>query len=94
MRYRVLTVGTDVSLLATREALLRSRGYDSLIATLQDFDEKLQSGRFDLVIFSVTLSHEDKRYIQAKLPAGTRPLVLEALVWPEELLRIVAEALG
>ena len=82
-----------MSLLATRQALLRSRGYDSLIATLEDFDEKLRSGRFDLVIFSVTLSQEEKRRIQAKLPAGTRTLVLETLVWPEELLNLVAGAL-
>jgi hypothetical protein len=82
-----------MGLLATRQALLVSRGYDSLIATLKDLDEKLLSGKFDLVIFSVTLSQEDKRHIQAKLPAGTRSLELEALVWPEELLRIVAEAL-
>jgi hypothetical protein len=93
MRYRVLTVGTDVSLLTTRQALLVSRGYDSLIATLHDFDEKLLSDRFDLVILSAMLSHEEKRHIQAKLPAGTRSLVLEALVWPADLLRIVAEAL-
>jgi hypothetical protein len=93
MRYRVLTVGTDVNLLTTRQALLVSRGYDSLIATLGDIDVKLLSGKFDLVIFSVTLSQEEKRRIQAKLPAGTRPLVLETLVWPEELLRMVAEAL-
>ena len=82
-----------MGLLATRQALLVSRGYDSLIATLKDLDEKLLSGKFELVIFSVTLSQEDKRHIQAKLPAGTRSLELEALVWPEELLRIVAEAL-
>ena len=93
MRYRVLTVGTDASLLSTRQALLRSRGYDSLIATLEDFDEKLRSGKFDLIVFSVTLSQEEKRHIQVKLPDGTRMLELEALVWPEELLRIVAETL-
>ena len=94
MQYRVLTVGIDVDLLTTRQALLTSRGYDSLIATPKDVDEKLHSGRFDLVILSVMLSQEEKRLIQAKLPAGTRPLVLETLVWPEELLRRVAEALG
>ena len=82
-----------MSLLSTRQALLRSRGYDSLIATLQDFDEKLRSGKFDLIVFSVTLSQEEKHHIQAKLPDSTRLLELEALVWPEELLRIVAEAL-
>jgi hypothetical protein len=74
--------------------VLTSHGYESLIATPRDVDEKLQSGRFDLVIISVTLSQEEKSRIQAKLPAGTRALVLEALVWPDELLRRVAEALG
>jgi DNA-binding response OmpR family regulator len=94
MRYRVLTVGIDVDLLTVRQALLASRGYDSLIATPEDVDEKLHSGRFDLVILSVMLSQEEKRHIQAKLPTGTRPLVLETLVWPDELLRMIAEALG
>jgi DNA-binding response OmpR family regulator len=94
MRYRVLTVGTDVSLLTTRQALLVSRGYDSLIATLHDFDEKLLSDRFDLVILSAMLSQEEKRRIQAQLPADTRALVLESLVWPNELLHMLAEALG
>ena len=94
MRYRILTVGIDVDLLSTRQALLTSRGYDSLIATPRDVDEKLQSGRFNLVILSVMLSHEEKRHILAMMPAGTRPLLLEKLVRPEELLRMVAEALG
>jgi DNA-binding response OmpR family regulator len=93
MRYRVLTVGTDVTLLTTRQALLVSRGYDSLIAAPGDVDEKLHSGKFDLVILSAMLSEEEKRHIQAKLPAGTRPLVLETFVWPNELLRMVAAAL-
>jgi hypothetical protein len=94
MRYRVLTVGIDVGLLETRQALLISRGYDSLIGTPADVDEKLQSGRFDLVILSVMLGQEEKRRIQTELPAGTRALVLETLVWPEELLRMVDEALA
>jgi hypothetical protein len=94
MRYRVLTVGIDMDLLTVRQALLVSRGYDSQITTPWDIDEKLQFGRFDLVIISVMLSQEEKRQIQAKLPAGTRQLVLKTLVWPEELLIMVAEALG
>jgi hypothetical protein len=64
------------------------------LATPRDVDEKLRSGRFDLVILSVTLREEEKRHILAKLPAGARPLTLETLVWPNELLRMVAEALG
>jgi DNA-binding response OmpR family regulator len=90
----VLSVGIDPGLLKTRQALLASRGYDSVIATPEDVDEKLHSGTFDLVILSVMLSQQDKHLIQAKLPASTRLLVLETLVWPNELLRLVAEALG
>ena len=76
-----------------RQVLLTSWGYDSLIATPEDVDEKLHSGRFDLVILSVMLSQEEKRQIQAKLPAGTRQLVLKTFVWPDELMSMVAEAL-
>ena len=94
MLYRVLFVGIDVDLLEARQRLFASRGYDSRIATPWDIDEKLQFGRFDLVILSVMLSQEEKRQIQAKLPAGTRQLVLKTLVWPDELRRTVAEALG
>ena len=83
-----------MDLLEIRQVLLNSWGYDSLIATPEDVDEKLQSGRFDLVILSLMLGQEVKRQIQAKLPAGTRQLVLKTLVWPEELLIMVAEALG
>lgn len=84
MRYRGLTVGIDVNLLTTRQAVLTSRGYESLIATPEEVDEKLQSGRFDLVILSVMLSEEDKHRIQAKVPADTPTLVLESLVWPSD----------
>jgi hypothetical protein len=94
MRYRVLSVGTDGDLLTTRQALLASHGYDSLIAMPKDVDQKLHAVRFVLVILSATLSQEEKRQIQAKLPSGTRPLVLETLVWPDELLRMIAESLG
>jgi hypothetical protein len=62
-----------------------------VIATPEDVDEKLQSGQFDLVVLSAMLSQEEKREIQAKLPPGLRSLILETLVWPGELLRMVAE---
>jgi DNA-binding response OmpR family regulator len=77
-----------------RQVLLTSWGYDSLIATPEDVDEKLRSGRYDLVILSLLLGREEKRQIQAKLRACTCPLVLGILVWPDELRRKVAEALG
>jgi DNA-binding response OmpR family regulator len=91
---RILSVGTDPGLLKSRQAVLASQGYDSAIATPEDVDEKLRSGTFDLVILSVMLSEEETRRIQASLPAGTRPLVLDKFVWPKDLLHLVAEALG
>jgi hypothetical protein len=94
LRYRILIVGIDVDLLTTRQAVLASRGYYSLIATPRDVDEKLRSGEFDLVILSAMLSPDERRHTLAILPSGTRPLLLEKLVRPEELLRMVAEALG
>jgi hypothetical protein len=94
MRYRILSIGTDLGLLKTRQAVLDACGYDSVIATPEDLEEKLRFGRFDLAILSRTLSEEQKRDIQAKLPAGTRPLVLDTLVFPDQLHRLVAEALA
>jgi DNA-binding response OmpR family regulator len=91
---RILSVGMDLDHLKTRQALLASCGYDCLTATLEDVHEKLRSGRFDLVIISVMVSMEETRHILAQLPPGTRPLVLETLALPDELLRLVTEALG
>jgi ABC-type amino acid transport substrate-binding protein len=90
---RILTVGIDVSLLTTRQALLVSSGYDSLIATPVDFDEKLHSGKFDLVILSAMLTQEEKRLIHAT--SGRHACAgVGVMVWPNELLRMLAEALG
>jgi DNA-binding response OmpR family regulator len=80
-------------LLTTRQALLVSQGYDCLIATPADFEEKLSAGRFDLVILSVMLSEEDKGHIRSKMPAGTKLVTLTTLVMPEQLIRVVTEAL-
>jgi hypothetical protein len=91
--HRILSVGIDPSLLKTRQALLAANGYDGEIAIPGDVDEKLNSGYFDLVILSAMLSHDEKRHIQARIPAATRPLVLETLVWPKELLSLVSKAL-
>jgi hypothetical protein len=94
MQYRVLSVGIDPGLLKTRQAVLAACGYDSVIATPDDVDDKLHASPFDLIILSVMLSSEERLLIQSKLPAGTRVLQLEIMVWPEELLRLVAEALN
>jgi DNA-binding response OmpR family regulator len=92
MQYRILSVGIDSGLLRTRQAVLASQGYDCVTATARDVDEKVNAGTFDLVILSVMIDGAEKRRILATLPAGTRPLVLESIVLPDQLLGMVAEA--
>jgi CheY-like chemotaxis protein len=92
-RFRILCVGVDMRLLNTRQALLDSRGYESWIATPADVDEKMSSGRFDVVILSFMLSELDKRRIKAKIPAETKLVALTGLIMPDDLLRTVAETL-
>ena len=87
-QHRILSVGTDAKLLSTRQTLLSSRGYDTRIATLDDVEETLRCGAFDVAILSATLSDEEQRRAMSQLPVGTRPLVLKTLVWPDELLRM------
>jgi DNA-binding response OmpR family regulator len=94
MGLRVLCVGIDPGLLSTRQAVLAACGYDCVIATPEDVDEKLRFGTFDLAILSVMLSHEETLTVLSKLSAGTRVLALETIVWPDELLKLVAKALG
>ena len=94
VRYRILSVGKDLVLLNTRQAVLASAGYDSVAATPENFDEKVSSKRFDLVIFSAMLSEQDKRLMQAKLPVGTRSLLLNRLMYPSELLQVAVNALA
>jgi DNA-binding response OmpR family regulator len=94
MRHRILSVGIDLDLLTTRQALLEYHGYDCVTATPKDVYDKLNAGTFDLVILSLMLSRGDKSRILSALPPGTRPLALELLVMPDQLLRMVAEALN
>jgi hypothetical protein len=93
MRFRILCVGADVGLLASRQALLASRSFDSQVVKPEEFDQEFQSGRFDLVILSATLNEEAKRRIQGEIQGGTKMLVLESLVWPEEFVAMVGMAL-
>jgi hypothetical protein len=52
MRYRILAIGIDMGLLETRQALLTSRGYDSVIATPEDVDESCPLAGSTLSFFS------------------------------------------
>jgi DNA-binding response OmpR family regulator len=92
LQLRVLCVGTDRSLLNTRQALLASRGYACSSALPHEVPRYLAEERFDIVILSVALGREEQEHIRTKLPTGTRVLVLTHLVSPDELFDLVAKA--
>jgi DNA-binding response OmpR family regulator len=94
MQLRILCVGTDPSLLKTRQALLSFRGYDCTTAMSLEVDQVLTTGGFDLVILSVALGNEEQRRVQAKLPAETKALLLQHFVTPDELFAMVGTAVG
>ncbi|HTZ60940.1 MAG TPA: hypothetical protein VMB49_22680 [Acidobacteriaceae bacterium] len=88
---RILCVGVDQQLLEIRCTLLQKSGYAAQFAMPAEIDEGEQ---FDLVILSLMLSNQQKEIAEAKIPPGTRILALDALVLPEELLRMVSGALS
>jgi DNA-binding response OmpR family regulator len=94
MQPRVLSVGVDMTLLKTRQALLASRGYDCTTATPIDIEETLATRRYDLVILSVMLGEEQMKRIRGILPPGTKVLSLRYLVQPDVLFEMVESALG
>jgi hypothetical protein len=90
MSIRILNVGVDTSLIETRKLLLASWGFEPTSAYPHDVDEKLATGRFDLVILSVMLGTQEKDRILGLLPAETKALSLEKLVMPAELKKLIA----
>jgi DNA-binding response OmpR family regulator len=89
MATRILNVGFDPSLNTTRQLILETWGFEAISACPHDVNEKLEGGRFDLVILSVMLSPEEKERVKALLPADTRVLSLDKLVMPAELKKLI-----
>lgn len=89
----ILCVGDDPMLLATRCAVLNQCGYRAAFTSTVDVISRLRDAGFELVVLSQMLSNEERTRLQAAVPSGTKVLELERLVWPEELERLVAEAL-
>ena len=58
MKPKVLTVGTDVMLVETRTAILRSR-YESATSTPAAALEKLRKDRYDLLLVCYSTQHEE-----------------------------------
>jgi len=89
---RILCVGINVEMLAIRCAVLEASGYAAEFTTLANVQDILQRWKFDLVILPTMLSEKEKKHIRTVVPSETQALVLDRLVFPRELLRLVAEA--
>jgi hypothetical protein len=90
---KILCVGHDVTLLATRCAVLMSCGYRAVFAAPSDFKARLQENHFELVILSLLLSDSEKSRVRAAVPPDTRILSLDCLVLPGELAALVDEVM-
>jgi hypothetical protein len=89
---RLLCVGPDSGLLATRCAVLRYSGYEVQAATLEEAETFLRAELYDLVIISALLTErEEARILSAA--AGTPAYVLDGLTLAHNLLDQVEQRL-
>ena len=79
MPHRILSLATDPSLITLREMVLKTAGYEVMSATsLIQVDQALETGDFDLVLISHTITEKEKRRIATRLrDLGTAADVLE-----------------
>ena len=86
---KILCVGHDVTLLATRCAVLTSCGYRAAFTSPAHFKARLREIHFDLVVLSLLLSDSEKNRIRTAIPPSTRVMALDCLVLPGELAAFV-----
>ena len=90
---RILCVGNDANLLATRCAVLNRSGYDATCATVIEAETLLGSGKYDLVVVSAMLADSEKRRVLSAASHGSA-LVLRGLTMAPELLALVEARLA
>ena len=90
---QIVCVGIDRTLLDSRCAVLAHHGYDARPVVFLENEDLLKTAEGDLIILSAMLSEEEKARVLRAIPASTRTLMLDSLIFPSELLRRVAELL-
>ena len=74
---RILSVGYDSVLMATRSMLLRHAGYDVAEAgAISEASALAQSGQFDIILICHTLSENDRRELLNKIRECQGSMVL------------------
>lgn len=86
---RILCVGEDATLLASRCAVLSHGGYCADFALLQEAKNRMSERHYDVVILSTHTTREEKDYVMADAPPAVRLLEIERLTAPKALLASV-----
>jgi hypothetical protein len=69
---RILCVGYDLTLLATRCSVFQRSGYQAEAVILKDALRIMQSTKYDLVILPTELNGNADLFVFAEAPEGTR----------------------
>jgi hypothetical protein len=83
----------DVSLLATRCAVLKNFGYCPESASVESALSRLSTEEYDLIIVSAGLTSDERKQILS-IRNGTQALLLHGLTTPAELLTEAARLIG
>jgi CheY-like chemotaxis protein len=90
---RILCIGYDLPLQATRCAVLRQCGYYAEAVTPADAARVMGTGRYDLIILPTALSNYDEFRVFARLPESPNVLQIDNFSSPYELLHKVGKRL-
>ena len=90
---RILCVGSDLSLLETRCAVLQRHGYEANSATFADALEQIETQKFDLVILPKALYIYSEVAVLVGARKTTRILQVAHFTGPDGLVKDVKEAL-
>src|ERR1700742_2222384 len=89
MALRILSVGSDLSLLKARHQLLLAQGYEADYAYPEEAENRLLTKQFDLLILSATVPAQEKQRVRVAASFATPVIDLTTLVWPAELLELI-----
>jgi hypothetical protein len=90
---RILCIGQDRTLLASRCFILTNEGYYAKASNVDEGYQALQAGNFDLVIMSGSVARKHAELV-FDCPVNTRSLVIEGFLFPSQLLAALRQELA
>ncbi len=91
---KLLCIGHDTTLLQTRSAVLRIHGYAADGVLFNEFDGKLATADYDLIVLSKSITPEECAAIMALKPRSTKLISLKAFAAPSKLSGLVEHELA